>query len=390
MEKMRIGFNVRPLQTGHKFRGIGTYTYYLLKYLSNIDKGNNYLLFLDGEGETPDFNFLDKDFKKEVIKFPPWKHNSRIHRVWNQHVLLPRKISRAKIDVFHFTELNASLFHPFKNIITIYDLIPLKFPQFYGRNIFNEYRMRKWTARSADCIIAISENSKKDIMELMGIPEEKIRVIYLAADEIFRPLDRNQALSNIKANYGLENKFLLYVGGLEPRKNIEELLEVFKKVLIGLDEEYKLVITGVKDNHYPHVVKVTQDLKIEDKVILTGYISPQELANFYNAASCYVSASLYEGFGLPLLEAMACGTPVVTFDNSSIPEVVGDGALLVESGSTDKLAEGTLRILTDEALRRGLIEKGLKRAKRFSWEKTAKKTLGVYREIERGHFSPKQ
>ena len=270
----------------------------------------------------------------------------------------------------------ASLLNLQPFIVTCHDIIPLIF---YNNIKKLKFRYAVSGIKNADKIIADSYNTKQDIISYFKIPDEKIKIIPLAADKIFQPLDE-VIISKIKQKYNFDFPLILYVGTLEPRKNIPTLIKAFCKLKKeGLP--HILLVTGKKDGKYKKIFEMVKKLNLQKDVIFTGYIPREDLPTIYNAVDLFVYPSLYEGFSLPPLEAMACGTPVITSNTSSLPEVVGDAGIMVNPYEIDGLAKAMYEVLTDCGLREDMIKKGLKRAKMFSWERTAKETLEVYQEV---------
>jgi glycosyltransferase involved in cell wall biosynthesis len=266
-----------------------------------------------------------------------------------------------------------------KKIVTVYDLVPFIYPKLHPNQTLWSYRLFfKKILNKSDMIITISQNSKKDLMRLFKINENKIKVIQLAVSEEFRILDDEQKKS-AKQNNPL-GKFILFVGTLEPRKNIPGLLRAFYQ-LKKKGFEHKLVIVGKKGWKYEDIFRTIKKLNLKKEVIFLGYVPQEEIINLYNAADLFVFPSLYEGFGLPPLEAMACGCPVVVSNTSSMPEVCGNAALYVNPYNVPEIAQAMERVLTDTKLKKDMIKKGLKQAKKFSWEKNARETLEVYEEL---------
>jgi glycosyltransferase involved in cell wall biosynthesis len=317
-----------------------------------------------------------------IVKTIPLKYNMPYG--------LPKAIENAEIDVFHLPSHWPTQITPFfpnlnvKKVLTIHDIIPILFT----KNLPHIYKLWKPTLKlitnKIDLIIADSENTKNDCIKFLKIPEDKIRVIYLAADKKYRTLDNKNILKNdIKCKYNINSPFVLYVGNVESRKNIISLIKSFYK-LKNKGITHKLVLIGALNFGSKQIFNLVQELDLINEVIFPGYVSNEDLVKFYNIADLFVYPSLYEGFGLPPLEAMSCGCPVITSNSSSLPEVVGDAGLMVDPYDYDDLTSKMYQILTNEGLRIGLINKSLKRAKMFNWEKTARKTWEVYEEVYDG------
>jgi glycosyltransferase involved in cell wall biosynthesis len=235
--------------------------------------------------------------------------------------------------------------------------------------------------RHADHIIAVSEATKRDLIRLTGTPENKITVIYEAAEPIYFPIHDQEVLAQIHAKYHLPEQYILFVGTIEPRKNLPTLIHAFQ----GLIDKYKaqadLVIVGKQGWLYDDVYQLVEDLGLGDRVHFLGRVPTADLPHLYNASQMLVLPSYYEGFGLPPLEAMACGIPVITSDTSAMPEIVGDAAQRVGCEDEEGFTVAMWRFLTDDSLRADMIAKGLKRVKCFSWERAARETLEVYRRV---------
>ena len=253
-----------------------------------------------------------------------------------------------------------------KLVITVHDLTPLIFPQYHNwrRRIFFGLFL-KHTISISDAIIVDSQSTKKDVATFFSTPENKLNVVHLASN-------MKAKHAQLPSKYGIEGDYLLYVGTVEPRKNLLRLIEAFNQ----LDQKLKLVIVGVSgwDNKAVYKTK-------NPNIIFTGYVPEEDLPVFYCNAKLFVYPSLYEGFGFPILEAMNCGCPVITSNVSSMPEVAGDAALLVDPCNVGEIKSAVQRLLSDAKLRKRLIDKGIRQASRFSWEKTANETIKVYEKV---------
>ncbi|HIQ04823.1 MAG TPA: glycosyltransferase family 1 protein, partial [Anaerolineae bacterium] len=238
--------------------------------------------------------------------------------------------------------------------------------------------------RRADHIIAVSECTKQDAARLLGVNETKITVIYEAADPFFRPVPSEEAKTWLRTRYSLPERFILFVSTIEPRKNVQGLLRAYHLLREDYRVEAPLVLVGARGWLYDEVFATVEELTLSQHCRFLGRVRRNDLLYLYNAASCLVQPSFYEGFGLTLLEAMACGTPVITSNVSSMPEVVGDAGLLVDPNDTAGLAVAMWRVLSDADLHSQLREKGLKRAASFSWKRAARETLTLYRHVAHG------
>jgi len=352
---MKIGIDVRALNVNG---GSKTYAENLL---SNLKNKKDFILF--GVKKFKSFDCIPTKVK-----------NDSVLRLFYENFILPIQIKKYNIKILHGIKGVVPFFGDFKKVVTVHDVIPLIYPEqfkfkdlFYWKFIFPRYLKR------ADKIIASSTNTKNDLMRLLNIPKDKIEVILLAPDECFKPMRNKVLLNKIKKKYSIKNKFIFYSGSINPRKNIKRVIESFE--LIKDKMNYDLIITGGsiwKSEEEMNLIKNNPRIK------LLGLIPKEDLIALYNLAEVYVYPSLYEGFGLPILEAQACGCPVITSNVSSMPEVAGKGALLVNPNNTNEIVNATEKILTSKRLRENLIKRGFENIGRFSWKKTVKETLKIY------------
>jgi glycosyltransferase involved in cell wall biosynthesis len=269
-----------------------------------------------------------------------------------------------------------------KIVGTIHDLTTIIYPEFHKRTVIRHHdKIFNYFKKKASLVIAVSENTKIDVMKYLHIPEKKIRVIYHGVGDEFRKIEEIKILKSRLRGIGIDYPYILYLGTLEPRKNVERLIEAFIQLKKGKQINEKLVISGMQGWDYQSILDKVASSGIEREIIFTGFVPSESLPFLYNGASAFVYPSFYEGFGLPVLEAMACGVPVVTSNVSSLPEVAGDAAMLINPYSVDELANGINRILSDEDLRNGCIAKGIERAKSFTWERCALETLKAFNEV---------
>jgi glycosyltransferase involved in cell wall biosynthesis len=269
-------------------------------------------------------------------------------------------------------------------VVTIHDLTDLRVKK-YGL-LRTAYRslVNLIAAHVADHVVTVSENSKRDIVRLLHIPESKVSVVYNGVSEDFHPLDHKECKDYLASTYSITGEFLLAPGGLSRNKNVPGLLAAMR-LLKQKGRLEKLVLLGdTEDREAKYVASDLHQAKLDGTVVLPGFVPREDLPAFYNAALLVAYPTLYEGFGMPVLEAMACGTPVVTSNNSSLPEVAGDAALLVNPRSPEEIADAIQRLLRDETLRADLSTRGLLRARQFTWEQTARKTLGLLTEVRLG------
>lgn len=372
---MKIGIDSRAAKW-YRGTGIGTYSYQLINSLNKIDSHNEYLLFM------PESNNLSIKFKKNFII----KNISQnmYNNFWDE-VNIPNILKIKDIDLYHVPQNGIGLPKtktcPF--VITLHDIIPYKMPETVGERylkIFTEEIPR--IIPMCDGIITVSHYSKQDIVNYFNFPPEKIFVTHLANEDIYKPLDKISCKKFIKKTYHIEDDYILYVGGFSPRKNIVGLIEAFSKLISKFkNTKIKLVIAGSKGKSYSVYKKAVEDLSIQNKVIFPGFIPLEHMPLLYNASKLFVYPSLYEGFGLPPIEAMACGIPIIASNLTSIPEVVGDAAMLINPYDIEELSNAMYHVIENKNLENQLIKKSLLRSSHFNWIKTAEKTQKAYESI---------
>jgi glycosyltransferase involved in cell wall biosynthesis len=239
-----------------------------------------------------------------------------------------------------------------------------------------------WNARQSAAVLVDSRATKSDLVREYGVAAANVHIVYLGRDESLLPVRDSEVLERTRARYGLGKRYLLYVGTLQPRKNLSRVVEAFARLVSsGLMVDIQLVLAGRRGWLYEDLFSRVKYGGLEERILFPGYVDEADLAALYSGALGYVFPSLYEGFGIPVLEAQACGVPVMTSNNSSLPEVAGDAALLVDPTDVDAIADAILRLATDDALRAWLVERGLENVKRFSWEKCARETLEVLESV---------
>jgi glycosyltransferase involved in cell wall biosynthesis len=287
------------------------------------------------------------------------------------------------LDLFH-AQFIVPPFLKCKAVTTIPDIAYEHFPQFFpAHQVALSKILIRASARRADHIITVSEHSKRDIVETYGVHPDNITVTYEGAGAEFVPLNRDRAKEEVERKYGIREAFILYVGRLQARKNLARLVEAYARVRKA-GFPHKLVFVGKQDSLFSLVTARIRELEIQSDVLQLGYVAGPDLPSLYNAAEVFVYPSLYEGFGLPVLEAMACGTPVITTQGSSLAEIAGDACLLIDPLDESTIAGALESILADPRLRERLSQAGLKRSRQFSFEKTARQTLAVYERVLQG------
>ncbi len=368
---MRIGIDARLVY--YSQAGISQYTLRLIQGLAESggkprDRENEFIIL---QSRKDKHLIVDKPNFKRVSLWTPSHHRL-------EQVALPVEISGLGLDVLHSPDFIPPFRRNCKSIITIHDLAFLLYPHFLTKESARYYGQIDQAVKRTDHIIAVSESTKQDTIRLLGAPEHKITVIYESADPIYRPVNDREILEQTKSKYHITGDFILFVSTIEPRKNLPTLLKAYRQLLDSYKADAKLAVVGRRGWLSEEVFTLVDELKLTSDVLFLGRVPVEDLLHLYNTAQLLVQPSFYEGFGLPPLEAMACGTPVVVSNVSSLPEVVGDAGLLVDPEDVLELTVAIWRVLTDEALRAELIAKGLKRAQCFSWEKTALETLELY------------
>ena len=364
---MRVGIDARLVY--YSQAGIGQYILHLVDGLACLDSENEYVLLQSRKDET---TILDRPNFRRVSLWTPSHH--RLERY-----SLNVELMRLGLDVLHSPDFIPPHRPSCKSVITVHDLAFLLYPHFLTKESARYYGHIDQAVRWTDHIISVSESTKRDTIEHLGVPEDKITVVYEAANPIFRPLDRAAAKEEVRNRHGVDGPFVLFVSTIEPRKNVPTLLRALHQLQQCYKEDIRLVLAGGKGWLFEDAFAVVEDLKLDERVHFLGRVSSDDLLYLYNAAEMLAHPAFYEGFGLPPLEAMACGLPVVVSDIASLPEVVGDAGLLIDPHNVDELTVGMWRLLNNSDLWKEMREKGLRQASRFSWERAARETLDIYR-----------
>jgi glycosyltransferase involved in cell wall biosynthesis len=367
---VRVAIDARKL---HDF-GIGTYIRNLLRQLARTDCSTEYVL-LCRQADLPVAAQLGPNFRGVLEPAPNYSLREQVHVPWLLH--------REKPDVYHAPHYVLPPAIRCRSVVTIHDCIHLMFPQYLPNRAAYAYaRASMWAAaRRSHCILTVSEASKRDILHFFNVPPEKIVVVYNAIDEHFWQTPAEADVARVRERYQLDHRFVLYVGNIKPHKNLVRLIEAFAVFRKSGFEDVKLLIIGDEISKLPALRRAVHRHKLHKHVRFLGYLPDQMLAILYRLAAVFVFPSLYEGFGLPPLEAMASGTPVVTSNVSSLPEVAGDAAALVDPYDVDSIADGLRRVVGNPALAEELRRKGLARAREFSWQRSVEKTRQLYEEI---------
>lgn len=369
---MKIGIITNPIDEGHPSYSV--YTYNLIKNLNCIDRENEYYL-IHHTNINMDIYRANNDI---IIPMPLSKPLKGLY--W-RYVLLPRELRYQNLEMIHDPRgIGLLPFNlPFKMVVTIQSLMSILYPR-YNAGGWLAFKLFGRKTKDAERIITVSESLKREVIKYLKVPEYKINVIYNGKDDIFKPLNLAE-IADARKKYNLGDlPFILYVGVLQPIKNIPSLIKAFYKLKNKI--KHKLVIVGGKGWQYEEIFKTVKNLNLQKDVLFIGNVPNKELPPLYNAADVFVFPSLYEAFGIPPLEAMACGIPVITSNVSSLPEVVGDAGIMVDPYDVEGLANVIHNVLINDGLREYMIKKGLERAKLFSWKKCAKETLEVYNRVE--------
>lgn len=358
--------------TGARRTGTENYSYHLIRELLDLNSANRFRLYFR-QAPVPDL--FPQEAEQRLIPFP---------RLWT-HVRLSWEMARHAPDLLFVPSHVLPLIHPQRSVVTVHDLGYHFYPQAHtlSQNVYLRWATR-YNARSATRILADSEATRHDLMHFYGTPGKKVSVVYPGRDETLSPVVDAAVLAACRARYGLSGPYLLYVGTLHPRKNLVRLVQAFGMMANEVDPSLQLVLAGRKGWLYDEIFSEVRRQALSGRVVLTGYVPDDDLPALLSGALAFVFPSLYEGFGLPLLEAMACGTPVISSNVSSLPEVAGDAALYVDPTDTESLAEALTRIVAQEALRNELVNRGLRQIQRFSWQRCARETLQVLVEASRG------
>lgn len=374
---MRIGIDVSQIVYG---TGVSNYTKKLVENLLKIDRKNQYLIFgssLRQRGKLKKFQkslsgFANAEFK--FAFFPPLL----LDLLWNRLHVYPLEKLIGPVDIFHSSDWTQPKIasENTKKVTTVHDMVPYLFPSSVHKKIISVQKRRmNRVKQEVDAIIADSQSTKEDLVKFLEIEESKIKVIYLAASEDFKP-QSDEKVVEVLEKYKIKKPYILSVATQEPRKNIQKLLDVFAQVVKG-EPELRLVLSG-KYGWGP-------GFRSAENVIWTGYVAQEDLIALYAGCRVFVYPSLYEGFGLPILEAMACGAPVITSNNSSMAEIAKDAAILVDprsEGQLKKAIELVLGLSLENYQK--LVRASLDRARKYSWLKTARETLSVYQSLTKG------
>ncbi|RMF04547.1 MAG: glycosyltransferase family 1 protein, partial [Chloroflexi bacterium] len=372
----RIGLNAHLLSLSQSYRGAGI-SWYITNLLKNLKQESpaefEYTTFLNDRAFEAHKFGLQAQFSALPTRRP-------VVRIFWEQFVQPLALRRANINLLHALAFVAPVAAPCPFVVTVYDLSFIRYPEAFRP--FNRWYLSRFTARTvrrAKAVITISESTRQDVIRFLGAPPERVHTIYCGVDSGFRPLPAAD-VARFKLAQHLPEQFVLYLGTLEPRKNIDGLIQAYARWKQRDPGAPPLVIAGGKGWYTRHIFELVEHLNLTDSIRFPGYVPQETLALWYNSATLFVYPSHFEGFGLPVLEAMACGTPVITSTAASLPEVAGtDGtARLVDPQNTEALADALAEVAGNPELRANMSALGVARARRFSWQKTARQTAEIY------------
>lgn len=378
-KNMKIGIDCRTILDveGGEKAGVGHYTYFLVENLLKIDQEDQFILFFDPKvGDAGKFKRPNS-----LIKFFPFNQYRKFLPVAYSHFLVSAFISRENIDVFHSPASTIPLAFPGKSVVTIHDLAIYRRKEWFpkGQGFATKVSVPK-SIEKARKIIAVSKSTGQDLGEIFNLSKSKIVVVYngVEAGEGVGV----EEINKLKKKFNLDD-YVLFVGTIEPRKNLVGLIDAFEMMVRGGRlKSLKLVIAGSRGWGYEEVFAEVKKLRLQGQVVFTDYVSAKEKAALLTGAKMFVFPSFYEGFGLSILEAMRAGTPVITSNLTSMPEVAGEAALLINPRKVEEIKRAMERVMKDPALAKKLVEKGTQQVKKFSWKKCAQETLKVYQEVD--------
>jgi len=370
---LRIAIDAHAV--GAKLGGNESYAVNLIEALAQIDSANHYTIYITTDearerfqGRWPNFKVRATLPHTPLIRIP---------------LTLSAELRKNPVDVLH-VQFTAPPFCPCPVVVSIHDLSFEHLPQTFKRRSRTQLRLTvRHSARRAARIISLSEHGRRDIIETYGITAERVSAIPLAAPSHFAPVQDNRELQRVRHNYGIDGDYILTVGSIQPRKNLARLVQAYASLRgnKSADKLPKLVLVGKSGWLYDETLRALKETGVADTVVLTGYVPQEDLPALYSGALCFVYPSYFEGFGLPPLEAMKCGAPVIVGNKTSLPEVVGDAALAVDPFDVEAIASAMQRVIESPALREELSIKGQARAETFDWRETARKTLAIYQEV---------
>ena len=375
---MRIGLEITAAvqQSG----GIGRYVREMLSALSDIDQSNQYRLFYASKNRS-NHTVLDLPENFRVRQLPV--NDIWLARIWQRMRLpLPVELITGSLDIYHSPDFTLPpTLRNIPTLLTVHDLSFLRTPESAAPGLRGYLEVAvKRSVKLATHVLADSQSTKDDLIELYATPEDKITVLYAGVSSAFRPVTDSNKLMKVREHYKLGGKpFVLSVGTLQPRKNHVTLIKAFEQALS--DSEYNLVLAGGQGWSYEEVHELVRSRALQHRVLFPGFVADEDLSALYSSADVMTFPSLYEGFGLPVLEAMACGVPVLASNTSCLPEVAGGAAVFVNPRNVEAMSDALLKLVSNVDLRKTLREKGFERVEQFRWQSSAVKLLEVYRDL---------
>jgi glycosyltransferase involved in cell wall biosynthesis len=369
---LKIGIDARPLH----WPGIGRHIRELIKHLSLIDNKNEYYIYFSSQTNINNNRFDNRNFHPVLLSVGVY--------TISEQMFLPLHIIKDRLDIYHSpSSLVVPMIHPCKLVITVHDLMLKLNPQFISSVSASIYFniMNWWALRSADKIITISEFTNNEIISLYPGYKRKITVIHNGVSDLFMPVNDAEKIKRIKAGFGIKADYILYLGTYKKHKNLIALVKAYSELPEDIKDGHQLLIIGKRDVRYPEVPDMVRELRLENRVVFRDYIEDSDLPTLYSGADLFVLPSVYEGFGLPVIEAMACGTPVVASRIPVLSEITGGSALLVDPHNIQEMKDSICKILSDKQLSESLSGKGLQQAKRFSWFEAAEKVKEIYESL---------
>ena len=369
---MHIGFDAHSIGTG--LGGNETYASNLIEALAEVDTRNRYTLYVT-KREAVD-RFANRWPNVKVRKTLPHTPLIRIP------LTLTAELRRRPVDILH-VQYTAPPLAPCDTVVMIHDLSFEHIPETFKRRSWMQMRLTvRRTARSAAHILTDSEYSRQDILRTYRLPPERVTTTPLAASSRFEPVTDTHDLSRVLNKYGIHRDYILAVGSIQPRKNIARLIRAYTLMLSQHpDNAPRLVVVGKRAWLFEETIKAAAVSAASENIVFTGYVPDSDLAALYTGALCFAYPSFFEGFGIPLLEAMRCGTPTITSDRTCFPEVVGDASLIIDPFDEQSIANGLWQMVSDAALREQLRSRGFVRCRLFDWRHTARQTLAVYEQV---------
>jgi len=373
---LRVAIDGILLSGNRPFSGVHRCIQGLARGLSALDTPHQFEFFVNRHVDATELE--NEHFRARTTRS---SNHFRLRRIlWDQFIL-PIRLRMAKVDVFHAPAYVMPMLTQVPTVLTVYDLFAIRYPVLCRlSNVLHFRKMLPRSVRRARRVIVPSLGTKDHLVETLHAPPERIRVIHPGVDPRFRPLGED-ARQQVRDKYHLPEKFLLYVGNLDPKKNIKQIIRAFFASRAAKHYQHKLLIAGHRSWQYKELVRLAHELQVDSDVIFPGYFPDEDLPGLYNCADVFVFPSRIEGFGLPPLEAMACGTPVVTSRDPALVEATADGALHVRASDLAALRRTIEKLVTDRPLRREMRQKAIARARQFTWQKAAEKTVKVYEEV---------